>query len=101
MDRTGEIKPLDLTELESVSGGSSDASLRDLSQFVRRIVCNVINYSSAACLTLHKTPGGEVIPGIGWKNGESIMVHRSYSADGWLFAFGGGKYGYVSSNYVR
>ena len=100
MESPREIKPLDLAELESVSGGGGYDRIHDLSLFERRTVCNVVHYDSSAHLTMRRSPGGEVIPGIGWTNGESIMIHSSYSVDGWLFAFESGQFGYVSSNYV-
>ena len=89
-------------QLNEVAGGAGGIDLpHDLSRFTRRIVCNVINYSDDACLTLRETPNGRIIPGIGWKNGDEILVHRQYRMDGWYFAYKNGVFGYVDPNYVR
>lgn len=90
-------------ELDQISGGgSNDDSIHDLSKFIQRTVCNVIHYDSTACLTLRRTPGGAIIPGVGWQNGEQILVHGQYKMDGWYFAYDrrSGKFGYVNSNNV-
>lgn len=49
---------------------------------------------------MHKTPGGEIIQGISWQNGESILVHGIYRENGWFFAYKNGVYGYVNPNNV-
>ena len=88
--------------LESVSGGAAGGdTLHDLSRFIQRTVCNVIHYDDTACLTLRRTPNGQIIPGIGWQNGEQILVHGQYKEDGWYFAYKNGKFGYVNPNNVR
>ena len=104
MKRSGKTKEvgrlLSDEELVAVSGGAggNKSYIFDLSRFTSRIVCNV----DTACLTLRKTPSGAIIPGIGWKNGEPIMVHREYTEDGWYFAYDNrtDKYGYVDQNCV-
>lgn len=105
MKRSGKTKEvgrlLSDEELDTVNGGAggNKSDIFDLSRFTRRIVCNVVMYE---CLTLRRTPSGAIIPGIGWKNGEPIMVHREYTEDGWYFAYDNrtDKYGYVNPNYV-
>ena len=95
-------KELSLDEMETIAGGvQENDSLHDLSRFVQRIVCNVIHYDDTRCLPLQRTPGGAVIPGIGWQNGEPIMVHGQYKEDGWYFAYRNGRFGYVNPNNVR
>ena len=87
--------------LESVAGGNDGYDrIHDLSCFIQRTVCNVVHYDSTSCLTLRKSPNGEIIYGCGWQNGDSILVHGSYSEGNWLFAYQNGKFGYVNGNYV-
>ena len=94
-------KKLSDEELYAVSGGAGGnrGYIFDLARFTSRIVCNV---DDTACLTLRRTPGGPIIRGIGWKNGEPIMVHSQYTEDGWYFAYDNktDNYGYVDPNYV-
>ena len=100
MKRSGKTKEvgrlLSDEELDAVSGGAggNKSYIFDLSRFTSRIVCNVV--------TLRRTPSGAIIPGIGWKNGERIMVHREYTENGWYFAYDNrtDKYGYVDPNCV-
>lgn len=100
MKRSGKTKEvgrlLSDEELDAVSGGAggNKSYIFDLSRFTSRIVCNVV--------TLRRTPSGAIIPGIGWKNGERIMVHREYTENGWYFAYDNrtDKYGYVNPNCV-
>lgn len=100
MKRSGKTKEvgrlLSDEELDAVSGGAggNKSYIFDLSRFTSRIVCNVV--------TLRRTPSGAIIPGIGWKNGERIMVHREYTENGWYFAYDKrtDKYGYVNPNCV-
>ena len=100
MKRSGKTKEvgrlLSDEELDAVSGGAggNKSYIFDLSRFTSRIVCNVV--------TLRRTPSGAIIPGIGWKNGEPIMVHSQYTEDGWYFAYDNktDKYGYVDPNCV-
>ena len=91
-------------ELGRVAGGAggNKSYIFDLSRFTSRTVCNVVMYNDTACLTLRKTPGGPIIRGTGWKNGEPIMVHSQYTEDGWYFAYDNrtDKYGYVNPNCV-
>ena len=88
--------------LSSVSGGAADEDrLHDLSCFVKRTVCNVVKYDDTACLTLRREPNGAIIPGIGWQNGEHILIHGSYTENGWFFACKNGTYGFVDPRYVR
>ena len=108
MKRSGKTKEvgrlLSVEELDAVSGGAggNKSYICDLSRFTRRTVCNVVMYDDTACLTLRRTPGGPIIRGTGWKNGETIMVHRDFTEDGWYFAYDNrtDKYGYVNPNYV-
>ena len=108
MKRSGKTKEvgrlLSDEELYAVSGGAggNKSDIFDLSRFTIRTVCNVVMYDSTSCLTLRSAPSGAIIPGIGWKNGEPIMVHREYTEDGWYFAYDNrtGKYGYVNPNCV-
>ena len=80
---TGKI--MDMENLMNVSGGASETGAEDqlhnLSFFVTRTVCNVIQYDDSACLTLSKTPNGAIIPGVGWHNGDHIRVHASHRVD--------------------
>ena len=92
---------LSMDKLEEIVGGAqNNDSIHDLCRFIQRTVCNVIHYDDSACLTLRRTPNGEIIPGVGWQNGESILVHGSYKEDGWFFAYKNGIYGYVNPNNV-
>ena len=108
MKRSGKTKEvgrlLSVEELDAVSGGAggNKSNIFDLSRFTRRTVCNVVMHDDTACLTLRRTPSGAIIPGIGWKNGEPIMVHSQYTEDGWYFAYDNktDKYGYVNPNFV-
>ena len=108
MKRSGKTKEvgrlLSDEELDAVSGGAvgNKSYIFDLSRFTSRIVCNVVMYDDTACLTLRSAPSGAIIPGIGWKNGEPIMVHREYTEDGWYFAYDNktDQYGYVNPNFV-
>ena len=98
MEKTRELS---MDEMEKFAGGAGSTDrIHDLSMFTQRIVCNVVHYDDSARLTLRYTPGGEIIPGVGWQNGESILIHGSYTEGGWLFAYKGGKFGYVNPNYV-
>lgn len=108
MKRSGKTKEvgrlLSDEELVAVSGGAggNKSYIFDLSRFTSRIVCNVVMNDDTACLTLRRTPGGPIIRGTGWKNGDPIMVHREYTEDGWYFAYDNrtDKYGYVDQNCV-
>lgn len=108
MKRSGKTKEvgrlLSDEELDAVSGGAggNKSGIFDLSRFTSRIVCNVVMYDDTACLTLRRTPSGAIIPGIGWKNGQRIMVHSQYTEDGWYFAYDNrtDNYGYVNPNNV-
>lgn len=108
MKRSGKTKEvgrlLSDEELNAVSGGAggNKSDIFDLSRFTNRTVCNVVMYDDTACLTLRSAPGGAIIPGIGWKNGEPIMVHSQYTQDGWYFAYDKrtDKYGFVNPTYV-
>ena len=97
-----ELNKVDNFEnLESVAGGNNGYDrIHDLSCFIQRTVCNVVHYDSTSCLTLRKSPNGEIIYGCGWQNGDSILVHGSYREGNWLFAYQNGKFGYVNGNYV-
>ena len=62
-------------DLQNVAGGQGGYDrIHDLSCFIQRTVCNVIHYDDTACLTLRRTPNGEIIPNVGWQNGETILV---------------------------
>ena len=89
-------------ELGEVAGGGNYDYIHDLSLFVERIVCNVIRYDESACLTLRRNPNGTIIPGVGWQNGDHILVHSQYREDGWYFAFDRKtqKFGYVNPNNI-
>ena len=96
-----DMRELSMEEMETVSGGAtSNDSLHDLNRFIQRTVCNVIHYDDTACLTLRKTPNGAIISGVGWQNGDPILIHGTYREDGWYFAYINGKYGYVNPNNV-
>ena len=97
---------LDDDELEQVSGGNDGMgtdSIHNLANFTTKTVCNVIHYDATACLTLRKTPNGTIIQGVGWQNGNKIMVHKTYREQGWYFAYDkkSGKYGYVNPNNIK
>lgn len=87
-------------QLEEVAGGMGTDEIHNLKNFVNKKVCNVIHYDETACLTLRRTPNGTIIEGIGWQNGDTILVHKSYKEQGWYFAYKNGKYGYVNPNNV-
>ena len=96
--------PLGEEELDQVSGGGSfNDSIHDLSKFIYRTVCNVVQYDPTAGLTLRSTPGGAIIPGVVWQNGDHILVHAEYKEDYWCFAYDrrSGNFGYVNSNNLR
>jgi len=95
------FKKISEMDLEKATGGQGGYdSLHDLSCFVQKTVCNVVNYDSTACLTLRRSPNGEIIPNIGWQNGEPILVHGSYTENGWFLAYKNGMFGYVNPNFV-
>ena len=97
-----EMKKVNVEELNNVAGGNADGYdyIHDLNNFVYRTVCNVIHYDDTACLTLRRSPDGDIISGFGWQNGDSILVHSSYAEDGWLFAYADGVFGYVKASCV-
>ena len=84
--------------LENVNGGYDRT--HDLSCFIERTVTGVVHYDETACLTMRYEPNGTIIPGIGWQNGDRILVHGSYSEGNWLLAYKNGTFGYVNGNYV-
>lgn len=90
-------------ELGEVAGGNGYDYVHDLSLFVTRTVCNVVRWDDSACLTFRRSPEGSIIPGIGYQNGDPILVHSTYREAGWYFAFDRGtqKYGYVNPNNVK
>lgn len=93
-------------ELEQVSGGNDGLgsdSIHNLKNFMTKTVCNVIHYDSTSCLTLRRTPNGEIIPGVGWQNGDKILIHKSYYEQRWPFAYDKktGKYGFVNPNNIK
>ena len=89
-------------QMNEVAGGAGrNNCIHDLSEFTSRIVCGVTGPDGTARLTLHSTPNGRIIPGVDWKNGDEILVHRQYRMDGWYFAYKNGVFGYVDPNYVR
>ena len=99
-----EKKALNEEELEQVAGGAvAYDAIHDLKNFVERTVCNVIHWDDTACLTLRRTPNGEIIYGVGWQNGDKILVHKTYKEQGWYFAYDKktGKYGYVNPNNIK
>ena len=86
---------------KSAAGGRvGQDRIHDLNRFIRKTVCNGIHGDDADYLTLHGTPDGEVIPGIGWRNGENILIHGRYKEKGWYFAFKDGFFGYVNPKNV-
>ena len=90
------VKRLDFDGTEKIAGGASEADPRaDLSQFIPRTVCLT---DPRACLTLRNSPGGDIIPRAGWRNGERILIHGQYTQGGWYFAYdqGSGSYGFVN-----
>ena len=92
-------------ELDAVAGGRAEGSdsLRDLSNFITRTVCNVVRYDDTSCLTLRKTPNGAIIPGAGWQNGDTIPIHNDYTESGWYFAYDNktGKFGFVNPQNIK
>lgn len=96
-------KVLNDQELGEVAGGGSYDSIHDLKNFLERTVCNVIHYDDTACLTLRRSPNGSIIQGVGWQNGDKILVHGQYKEEGWYFAYDTKtkKYGYVNPNNVK
>ena len=90
------MEKLDYVGTEKIAGGASEEDLRyDLSQFISRTVSLS---DPRACLTLRSTPGGDIIPRAGWRNGNRILIHGQYTMGGWYFAYdqGSGSYGYVN-----
>ena len=88
-------------ELDNAAGGNSGTDwVHELSYFIVRTVHGVVHYDASSCLTMRKSPNGEVIYGYGWQNGDSILVHGQINEGGWLFAYQNGVYGYVNGNYV-
>ena len=98
-----EKKALNENELEQVTGGAGTDSIHDLKNFSERTVCNVIHWDDTACLTLRRSPDGSIIPGVGWQNGDKILIHKTYRENGWYFAYDrkSGKYGYVNPNNIK
>lgn len=97
-------KALGADQLKGVAGGAvTNDAIHDLKNFVTMTVCNVIHYDDTACLTLRRNPNGEIIPGVGWQNGDAILIHKTYIEDGWRFAYDKktNKYGYVNPNNVK
>ncbi len=98
---------LNLEELDEVSGGgkygpgATHDALHNLDNFRNYTVCNVVRYDNTACLTMRYTPNGQIIPGIGWQNGDKILVNKSTVHSSWVFAYKKGKYGYVNRTYIR
>ena len=98
---------LNLEELSNITGGAADTGAEDLlhnlGYFVTKTVCNVVAYDDSACLTLRRTPNGTIIPGVGWHNGDHILVHGSIRENGWYFAYDRttGKFGYVNPNNIK
>ncbi len=98
---------LNLEELDEVAGGgtygpgATHDELHNLENFRNFTVCNVVRYDSSACLTMRYTPGGQIIPEVGWQNGDRILVHKGTVRDSWVFAYKKGKYGYVNKKYIR
>ena len=100
-EKNFEMNEINEQALEETAGGSKNYDyIHDLSRFIVRHVHGVVHYDSTSCLTMRKSPNGEVIYGYGWQNGDEILVHGSYTEGGWLFAYQRGKYGYVNPNYV-
>ena len=96
-----EMNEINEQALEETAGGSKNYDyVHDLSRFIVRHVHGVVHYDSTSCLTMRKSPNGEVIYGYGWQNGDELLVHGSYTENVWLFAYQRGKYGYVNPNYV-
>ena len=95
------MRELSLEEMEAVAGGVSGGdSIHDLSRFITRTVCNVIHYDDTSGLMMHETPGGTVISGVTWQNGEQILIHASYTESGWRYAYKNGTFGFVNPNHV-
>lgn len=69
-------------ELGEVAGGNGYDYVHDLSLFVTRTVCNVVRWDDSACLTFRRSPEGSIIPGIGYQNGDPILVHSTYREAG-------------------
>ena len=101
-EKNFEMNEMNEQALENTAGGNDGGYdyVHDLSRFIVRHVHGVVHYDSTSCLTMRKSPNGEVIYGYGWQNGDEILVHGSYKEGGWLFAYQRGKYGDVNPNYV-
>lgn len=74
--------------------------------FVKRRVKGVVKYDSTAELTLRSAPGGPVMYGYGWKNGEVILINKYTStwSGNWVFAYSkknGGAFGYVDKRFIK
>ena len=75
MDLNKDSKKMDLAELDTVAGGAVFDRIHDLNCFIVRTVCNVVHYDDTTSLTMRYEPGGDIVPGVGWQNGEQILVH--------------------------
>lgn len=99
---TEEKKVMDAENLEEVTGGNSQGIdiYHDLDRFVAHRVKGVIHYNDTACLTMRMQPNGDIIWGVGWQNGDIILINKHINENGWLFAYKNGLYGYVNGAYV-
>ncbi len=96
------IKKVDNLELEKVTGGNAGARQKDdihnPANFDKHYVDHL---PEGTCLVMQMQPGGAVIAGHQFYNGEAIWVHNRYWEGGYFLALDAGTYGYVDAQYVR
>ena len=93
------VEELEPEQLEDIAGGANKDSVHDKNNFVARTVCNL---PAGTYLVMQVTPGGRKMS-VRYSNGNTILIHKSYTKGGYLFAYSyeHRKYGYVDSRYVR
>ena len=86
-------------ELRTVAGGANRDAVHDKNNFVARTVCNL---PAGTYLVMQKTPGGRSLSKH-YSNGDTILIHKSFTKPGYLFAYSyeAKKYGFVDARYVR
>ena len=99
-----EIRKIDSTELEEVSGGNDGQfgpqdSIHNLAAYDQHVVAHL---PAGTCLVMkyHHEPGSAVMPGHAFYNGDTIWVHNRYWEGGCFLAYDNGDYGYVDARYV-
>ncbi len=96
-----KMRALSDAEVEAISGGTDD--IHNLSNFSKRVVHGVVNYGPTSCLTFRREPSSSdsvIIHGIGFQNGDTLMVNMNFTENGYRLAYYNGKYGYVNANNV-